>query len=104
MRTRGIKKQFWINQIEAKELERKSKLAGLNESDFLRTLIVNTVLKEKPGIEFYEFEKLLRAIGNNLNQIARVANTNGNINKDYYDEEAKKWREFIIEIKKNFLN
>ena len=38
MRKRNVKKQFWINQVEAKELERKAKLAGLNESDFLRML------------------------------------------------------------------
>lgn len=95
-----MKKQFWINQVEAKELERKVKLAGLNESDFLRMLIMKTILKEKPGAEFYEYEKLMRAIGINLNQVARVANKTGNINKDYYEEEARKWNEFMVEVKR----
>lgn len=95
-----MKKQFWINQVEAKELERKAKLAGLNESDFLRMLIMKTILKEKPGAEFYEYEKLMRAIGINLNQVARVANKTGNINKDYYEEEARKWNEFMVEVKR----
>ena len=104
MRKRNVKKQYWINQVEAKELNRKSKLAGVNESDFFRMLIMKTELKEKPGPEFYEFEKLMRAIGINLNQIARVANKTGDINKTYYEEEAKKWNEFMIEVKKHFLN
>lgn len=99
-----MKKQFWINQVEAKELERKAKLAGLNESDFLRMLIMKTILKEKPGAEFYEYEKLMRAIGINLNQVARVANKTGNINKDYYEEEARKWNEFMVEVKRYYLN
>ena len=34
---------------------------------------MKTTLKEKPGPEFYEYEKLMRAIGINLNQVARVA-------------------------------
>lgn len=104
MRKRNLKKQFWINQVEAKELERKAKLAGLNESDFLRMLIMKTILKEKPGAEFYEYEKLMRAIGINLNQVARVANKTGNINKDYYEEEARKWNEFMVEVKRYYLN
>lgn len=99
-----MKKQFWINQVEAKELERKAKLVGLNESDFLRMLIMKTILKEKPGAEFYEYEKLMRAIGINLNQVARVANKTGNINKDYYEEEARKWNEFMVEVKRYYLN
>ena len=99
-----MKKQFWINQVEAKELERKAKLAGLNESDFLRMLIMKTILKEKPGAEFYEYEKLMRAIGINLNQVARVANKTGNINKDYYEEEARKWNEFMVKVKRYYLN
>ena len=104
MRKRNVKKQFWINQVEAKELERKAKLAGLNESDFLRMLIMKTTLKEKPGPEFYEYEKLMRAIGINLNQVARVANKTGNINKDDYEEEARKWNEFMVEVKRYYLN
>ena len=104
MRKRNVKKQFWINQVEAKELERKAKLAGLNESDFLRMLIMKTTLKEKPGPEFYEYEKLMRAIGINLNQVARVANKTGNINKDYYEEEARKWNEFMVKVKRYYLN
>ena len=104
MRKRNVKKQFWINQVEAKELERKAKLAGLNESDFLRMLIMKTILKEKPGAEFYEYEKLMRAIGINLNQVARVANKTGNINKDYYEEEARKWNEFMVKVKRYYLN
>ena len=102
MRTRSIKKQFWINKEEATILKNKSKKVGLNESDFLRLLIVNTKLKEKPDDRFYDVMKDMRAIGNNLNQIARVANSTGNISHDY-KKEAEVWNEFMIKIKKEYL-
>ncbi len=104
MRTRNIKKQFWLNQMEVKELERKCRATNLNEAEVLRALIMDTVLKEKPDDRFYEAMVALRGIGINLNQIARIANTTGNINKKYYEAEAKKWNEFMINMKKNYLN
>ena len=45
MRERSIKKQFWINQDEENLLKSKSKRAGLNESEFLRSLIKGYKIK-----------------------------------------------------------
>lgn len=104
MRKKNIKKQIWLDQTEANELKVKSSKALLSESEFIRLLIMDTKIKEKPGEEFYEAIKELRAIGNNLNQIAKVANSTGNINEIYYQTESKKWNQFIIDIKRNFLN
>lgn len=52
MRERSIKKQFWINQDEENLLKSKSKRAGLNESEFLRSLIKGYKIKEQPILEF----------------------------------------------------
>ena len=71
MRKRAIKKQFWLNENENKMLKEKSKKTGLSEAEYLRCLIEGYNPKEKPDEEFYKIMRNLRAIGNNLNQIAR---------------------------------
>ncbi|MCL2860107.1 MAG: MobC family plasmid mobilization relaxosome protein [Oscillospiraceae bacterium] len=103
MRKRNIKKQVWLNKSEAELLRKKSRKVGINESTFIRDLILGYEPKEKPDDKFYEYIKELRAIGNNLNQIATKANSIGFINVDKYNEETKKLNKFIIDIKKNFL-
>ena len=57
MRERTIKKQFWINQDEENLLKSKSKRAGLNESEFLRSLIKGYKIKEQPTKEIRDFIK-----------------------------------------------
>ncbi len=104
MRSSGLKEQFYVSYEDKCLLQSKAEKAGLNKSEFLRTLIRGTELKEKPGEQFYEFMKILRPIGVNMNQIARVANSTGNIDKEYYQKEADKFNEFMLEVKSNFLN
>ena len=103
MRTRNIKKQFWLNDEENQKLRKKARVTGLSEADLLRFLISDFLPKEKPPQEFYEAIKQLRAIGNNLNQIAKKANSLNFINVDYYLNEVDKLNHFIIQIKKDFL-
>lgn len=103
MRTRNIKKQVWLNKEEATLLKKKSKKVGINESELIRRLITDSVVKEKPDDRFYDTLKELRAIGNNLNQIARRLNYDGTFNDELYREEVKKLNEFILNIKNEFL-
>ena len=71
MRTRNIKKQVWLNREEATLLKKKAKKVGLNESELIRNFIIGFEPREKPDDRFYEVMNEMRAIGNNLNQIAR---------------------------------
>lgn len=103
MRKRNIKKQVWLNKQEATDLRKKSKIAGMNESDFIRSAITNTVIKEKPDDRFYDFLKEMRHIGNNLNQIAKIANSTSLINASFYKTEYEKWNNFINKVKEEFL-
>lgn len=105
MRVRSIKKNFWLNKDEASTLRKKAKKAGMNEAELVRCLVTGVELKEKPDDRFYEYLKELRAIGNNLNQIARKANSqNGFIDGARYNQEAEKWNKFILEIKREYLS
>ena len=99
----NVKKQFWCSREIARELSRKATITGLSESEVIRLLISNFEPREKPSQEFYESLKDLRAIGNNLNQIARKANALDIIDKQFYQREVNKLNEFILEFKKEFL-
>ena len=60
-------------------------------------------IREKPDNRFYEEMKQLRSIGNNLNQIAKKANSLNFIDYVSYQKETEKLNQFIIQIKKEFL-
>ena len=100
---RNIRKSYWLNREEANILKKKSKQAGLNEGEFVRQLLVGAELKEQPSPEFYSFLKELRAIGNNINQIARRVNYDGKINKEYLNNEIINLNEFMSYMKKTFM-
>ena len=96
MRKRQIKKQFWLSNIENKKLKKNSELTGLCESDYLRSLINDYYPKEKPPKEFYYILNELRRIGNNVNQIAKIAN------KTNYIDEKILYN--VIGMLKNLIN
>ena len=82
MRKRTIKKQIWINQEEDNLLKLKSRKAGLNESEFLRSCIKGYKIKEQPTKEIKEFIKQISGIANNINQIAIRVNVSEYIQKE----------------------
>ena len=75
MRKRNIKKQIWIDVKEDNLLKQKSKTAGLSESEFIRSMIKGYKIKEQPTDEIKQFQRELYGIANNINQIARIANS-----------------------------
>ena len=77
MRYRNIKKQFWFNEDECKILADNAEKASLNESDYVRKIIVGYKLKEKPDDRFYDSLRPIRSLANNINQIAKIANARG---------------------------
>ena len=103
MDNRCIRKQIRLNEEEANMLYQKSIKTKMNESQFLRNLIVTSVIKEKPDDRFYEVMKQMRYISNNLNQIATKANALGFIDAPYYKREAEKWNKFMLDVKNEFL-
>ena len=83
-RTRNIKKNFWFNKEENNILLNKSKLAGMNASDYIRKIVLGYELKEKPDDKFYEQIKLLKSIAHNMNQIAIKSHKLGFIDEIEY--------------------
>lgn len=98
------RKEIRLSEKELQMLNRNAKASGLNVSDYIRCLINNIIPKEKPDNRFYEVMKLMRAISINLNQIAVKANTLGFIDELQYKKESKKWNEFMLQVKEEFLS
>lgn len=103
MRKRDIRIQVRLSDIEYKKLLDDIDRSKETISSYIRKLIIGTQLKEKPDYEFYNVMKELTKIGVNLNQIAHVANSTNNIDKDFYNQEAKKWNEISRQIKNKYL-
>ena len=100
MRERTIKKQMWINQEEDNLLKLKSKKAGINESEFLRSCIKGYKIKEQPTKEIREFIKQISGIANNINQIAIRVNVRGYIQKEELEYLRNTINQFILEFQK----
>ncbi len=100
MRERTIKQQIYLNAQEKNLLKEKSKKAGMNESEFLRSCIKGYKIKEQPSKEIREFTKDISGIANNINQIARAVNSARFIRNNDLEYINKTIHSFILEFQK----
>ena len=100
MRARNNRMMLRLSDDECQTLKQSSEKVGVPRVVYLRMLIMGTQPKEKPSADFYGIMKELNAIGNSLNQIAKVANSKGFINVKAYEENVRKLNGFILEISK----
>ena len=100
MRERNNRMTLRLNDKECQTLKKSSEKVGVPKEVYLRMLIMGTTPKEKPTADFYNMTRELNAIGNSLNQIAKVANSKGFIDVKAYEENVRKLNGFIIEISK----
>lgn len=81
MRKRPIELKFRLSQDEYEQLQKNLADAGMNRNTYLVRLISGATIFPKDqliqlNLEHTMMNRLLRGIGNNINQIAKVANTN----------------------------
>lgn len=100
MRERTIKQQIWLNQQEKNLLKEKSKKIGLTESEFLRSCIKGYKIKEQPTEEIKNFQRDITGIANNINQIARIANSSRYISNNDLNYVQNKVIDFILKFEK----
>ncbi len=77
MRKRNYCIGVWLNYAEQRCLAELCSVSGLSANAVIRKLILGEQLKPKPPDTFAALLRELSAIGNNLNQLARKANTRG---------------------------
>lgn len=75
MRKRMIKISVRLNEEEYIHLKRQSETAGLKMEPLVRQLILGWDVKPRPPENLAALLRQMSAIGNNINQIAKVANS-----------------------------
>lgn len=92
-----------LNSKELKKLNDDCKKANINKSDYIRRLIMNSSLREKPDDEFYELLKELIKISNTLNKIYNWAEFLKLDSEDFLKTESEKWNNLIEKLRTNYL-
>ena len=99
---RNIVMKFRATEEEAAEIRRKAAAAGMNISRFLRTSAVKSQVVLYNTADIYGLRSDIRRIGNNINQIAMVANSNRSVYlsdvrelKKQFSELSEKLNEYL---------
>ena len=103
MRRKIIKKNFWLSFEEDEQLKKISSLLNMSEADTFRKLLFETNIKEAPKKDFYEAIDKINKIGVNINQLARVANTNGNIYVYELEKQFNILNKLIEDLKDKYI-
>lgn len=103
MRKRNVQILFRLTDEEAEQLYALVKKSGRSKEAFLREMVKGYRLCEKPDPEFYQMMRELSAIGNRINQLAAKANALNFVDAPMLREEARKWHDFQIEVRKKYL-
>lgn len=75
MRKRPIAVLFRLNEQEHRHLKEQAAKSCFSTEEYIRKLIAGSTVTPKPPVEMTEILRQLSAIGNNINQIAKIANT-----------------------------
>lgn len=87
-----------MNPADFQRLEKYAGYCQISKSEYIRLIINRYRPKIPPLYHYYEMTKELKAIGNNLNQIAREANETGYVDAWKYKEIAQMHFEKLAEI------
>lgn len=82
MRKRPIAVLFRLNEQEHQHLKEQAALAGCATEQYIRRLITGADIKPRPPGELADILRQLSGIGNNINQIAKIANTYGRVRQE----------------------
>lgn len=102
MRNRTKVVFVYLSDAEKQTLEKQAYNASLSISSFIRKLIMGAEIRPRPPDEYLRLIREINAIGNNINQIAHIANAERAISNDkinyavsLVDEIMEKVRDFI---------
>lgn len=86
-RSRNISLQIYVTQAEKEIiLERMKKTKQKNFSAFARKMMLNGLIITPDWEEVKEIHRQLAGVSNNVNQVARIANSTRSIYKSEVDE------------------
>ena len=87
------------NDAERDAIEARRRAAGLSLSEYLRRQALDGAIIQRTPMADRDLIRSFTALGNNLNQIARKANTTGELRPDLQDrlEEALETLDQLVE-------
>jgi len=85
--------KFRATEEEASEIRRKAAAAGMTVSRFLRTSAMNSQVVLYNTADLFGLRSDIRKIGNNINQIAMVVNSNRSVYQSDVRELKKQFSE-----------
>ena len=85
--------KFRATEEEASEIRRKAAAAGMTVSRFLRTSAVNSQVVLYNTADIFGLRSEIKKIGNNINQIAMVVNSNRSVYQSDVRELKKQFSE-----------
>ena len=85
--------KFRATEEEAAEIRRKANAAGMTVSRFLRTAAVNSQVVLYNTADVFGLRSEIKKIGNNINQIAMVVNSNRSVYQSDVRELKKQFSE-----------
>ncbi len=89
MRKRNRHISVWMNDTEYRHLKMQAEIAGMGIDPFIRTLVSGVNLRPHPPEVYADLLHQLAGIGNNLNQIAHIANSKQDISSDSLEEAIR---------------
>ena len=98
MNNRTVEIKVRLNQKEADVLNERVKKSCLSREAYLRQLINGLVPQDAPPTDYYTMMKELYRIGNNLNQIAKKAQTLNMIDVPLYKKAVGEFETVVKEI------
>lgn len=99
MRKRMIEISVRLNEEEYIHLKRQSEITGLKMEPLVRQLILGRDVKPHPPENMAALLRQMSAMGNNINQIAKVANSTHFVRKEEIEAIKKMQDELWQSIK-----
>ena len=98
MLNRNIKITFRLNKSESEYFKKCVKKSGMSQEAYIRHLITGYIPADLPPPDYYTMANELRAIGNNLNQIAQKAHVLNVVDVQRYDDAFAMLKKALVEI------
>ena len=98
MINRNIEIKFRLNAKEAEALNRRVEKSSLSRESYIRHMINDLIPTDNPPPDYHAMMKELRAIGNNLNQVAQKAHVLNVLDVKRYDDNVAMLNKAIVEI------
>lgn len=100
MTNKNQRTHLYVDNESRARLEYLARVSNQSMSAVFRQIIQGAAVKEMPPADYHAMTAQLYRIGTNLNQLSKVANTTGHIDKAAVDELGAELRTAILNIQK----